>query len=132
MEDLNLSPLKVLRSLQLDVWVTDWSRHLTAGPGLFSTITSTVFSELVIALGHFHLPLPVTMFVALRRMNELRHFNLVFLLLAEGPDVPEGRRELVEAIDLATTKGLLDFLDSQPTIRIARPRQYKWDLLDFD
>lgn len=111
--------------------MTDWT-HFTAASGLFSTITSTVFSELVIALGRCHLPLPVTLFTALHRANETRHFNLVFLLLAEGTDVGEGRRELTEALDSATTQGFLDFFDPQPTIRVARPRQYKWDLLDFD
>lgn len=128
MEDLDLSPLKVLRSLQFDVW----GHHFTAAPGLFSTITSTAFSELVLTLGRRHLPLPITLFTALRSAYEIRHFNLVFLFLAEGPDVGEGRRELAEALDSATTKGLLDFIDPKPTIRIARPRQYKWDLLDFD
>ena len=91
-----------------------------------------MFSELVFALGRCELPLPGTLFAVLRKMYKLRHFNLVFLLLAEGPDVSEGRRELAEALDSATTEGLLDFLDPQPTIHIARPRQYKWNLLDFD
>ena len=127
-EGLDLSELKVLRSLQLDIWVADWHR----APELLSTITSPVSSELVIALTSCHLPFPVTFFSALRWMNEVRHFKLVFLLLAADPYVCYGRQELAEALDSVTAKGLLDFLDSPPTIRVARPRHFKWDLLDFD
>jgi len=131
-EDLDLSPLKALRSLQFDVWATDWSCHFTAAPKLFSTITSPVFSELVIALARHHLPLPVMLFGVLRRVNEVRRFRLVFLLVVEVRDLYDGRRELAETLDSVTTKGHLDFLNSPPTIRIARPRYFKWDILDFD
>ena len=91
-----------------------------------------MFSELVNALASCHLPLPVTLFAALRRTNEFRHFKLVFLLMVEDPYVCEGRRELAEALDSVTIKELLDFLDSPPTIRVETPRDFKWDLLDFD
>ena len=64
-------------------------------------------------------------------MNEVRRFKLVFLLRA--PDPCEARRELLEAIESATAKGLLDFLDSPPTIRIAvRPPEDERKPFDFD
>ena len=103
-------------------WVSNYiptDRHAIVTE-VFSTITSPVFSELVIVLkGNTiaYLPREVTLFDALRRMNEIRPFKLVFLL-----DVPEGEvlRNLVEELDLVTTNGFLDFLDSPPTIR------YEW------
>ena len=85
--------------------------------GVFSTITSPVFSELVIALRHHETDLShgVTFLKALQRMNGIRPFKLVFLL--EVSDFQEGRRELTRALDSVTVRGLLDFLDSPPTIR---------------
>jgi len=59
-----------------------------------------------------------------------RRFNLVFLLDAFG--LPEAEQQLAEALDSVTTEGLLNFLDFPPTVRIPRPRHYKWDFLDFD
>ena len=87
---------------------------------VFSTIASPVFSELVIVIGGHvvtFLPRDATLFETLRRMNEIRPFKLVFL-----PEAPESRqekvrRELAEALDSVTASGLLDFLDSPPTIR---------------
>jgi hypothetical protein len=89
--------------------------------GVFSTITSPVFSELVIipdcgAPAYLHRE--VTFFEALREMNEIRPFKLVFSL--EGSEYPNWetlRRELTEALGSATAKGLFDFLDSPPTFR---------------
>ena len=86
----------------------------------FSTIVSPVFSELVIVLAGnttTHLPQRVTLFETLHIMNEVRPFKLVFSL--EGSDCCQGeaRRELAEALDLVTARGLLDFLDSPPIIR---------------
>ena len=79
-----------------------------------------MFSELAIVIGgHIvtFLPQDVTLFETLRKMNEIRSFKLVFL-----PEAPESRqekvrRELVGALDLVAARGLLDFLDSPPTIR---------------
>ena len=91
-----------------------------------------MFSDLVIAIASYETRLPwaVPLFVELRAMNEVRPFKLVFLLETLG--YSEARRELEEALDTVTALGLLDFLDSPPTIRIARLRHYKWDFLDFD
>jgi len=63
-------------------------------------------------------------------VNGVRRWRLVFLL--EVPDFREAQQELAEALESVTAKGLLDFLDYPPTIRIARLRHYKWDFLDFD
>ena len=94
---------------------------------VFSTITSHVFSELVIVLegDSTRLPKEVTLFEVLRAMNGIRPFKLVFLL--ELPDClqEEAGRKLVEALDSVTAKGFLDFLDSPPTIR--RTQQLGWD-----
>ena len=95
---------------------------------VFSTITSPVFSELVVVLAAhvIYFPQDVTFFERLRRMTEVRPFKLVFLL--EVSDFPWGkvRWELVEAVESATAKGTFDFLDSPPTIRITQPRRYGW------
>ena len=95
---------------------------------VFSTITSPVFSELIVALALFEtcLPWAPLFFQALRTMNEVRPFKLVFLL--EVSDFWEARQELMEALDSATTKGLLDFLDSPPTIRRAQSVPRGWDI----
>ena len=106
-------------------WVTDFGlgdhRH-TIVMEVFSTITSPVFSEFVIVhtgATPDYLPQEVALFDALRAMDIIRPFQLVFLL--EVPDVYKGKaqRELAEALDSVIAKGLLDFLDSPPTIRWA-------------
>jgi len=99
---------------------------------LLSTITSPVFSELIIAIPRCdtRLPWAVTFFRELRGVNEVRRFKLVFLLGMS--DFLEAQRELTEALDWATTNSLLDFLDSPPAIRISQSRHYKWGFLDFD
>ena len=92
-----------------------------------------MFSELVIINTGYaidHLPWEVTLFETLRKMNEVRHFKLVFLLKVDNLWDP--RRELAEALDSVAAKGLLDFLHSPPTIRTIRPRYCKWDLLAFN
>jgi len=85
----------------------------------FSTIRSPVFSELVVVLVRLeiHLPWVATLFKVLHMMNEVRPFDLVFLL--QVPDFLEARRELMEVLDTVTAKGLLKFLNSPPTIRVS-------------
>ena len=86
---------------------------------MFSTITSPVFSELVVVLEidtMACLSKAVTFFETLRVMNEVRPFRLVFLL--EVSDFFQGARwELEKDLDLLAAKGSLNFLDSLPTIR---------------
>ena len=65
----------------------------------------------------------------LRKMDETRRFKLVFLVEAE--DEWDARWELAAVLDSMIAGGLLDFLDSLPTICTARPRHRRWDLLDF-
>ena len=100
---------------------------------VFSTITSPVFSELVIVLTFaydtsVHLLQEVEFLETLCKMNEVRPFGLVFLL--EGPHV--GRWEagpvLKGNLDSAITQGLFDFLGKPPTIRMAQSSYYGWDL----
>jgi hypothetical protein len=82
-----------------------------------------VFSELVIAVeaeAVTCLPSEARFLEALRTMNEVRPFKLVFLLMARAPSQEEARLELKGALDSATAKGLLDFLDSPPAIRSPR------------
>ena len=97
---------------------------------VFSAIVSPVLSEVVIVISTRHLPQEATLFEVLHKMNEVRPFKLVFLLEAEDPW--SARPKLAEALNSAAAKGLLDFLDSPPTIRTAQPRHYKWDFLDFN
>ena len=87
---------------------------------VFSTITSPVFAELVVVLWEHqirNLPAELTLFQALRTMSKVRPFKLVFLV--EVLDLYLGeRQELAEVLDLIAVDGLLDFLESPPTILI--------------
>jgi len=107
---------------------------------VLSAITSPVFSELVIVLwtdNHItRFPWNPVLFQTLRTMREVRPFELVFLLDMNSPHLRHGeaRRNVVEALrkftkalDSVIAKGLLDFLDSPPTIRLTGPRYYGWD-----
>ena len=85
---------------------------------VFSTITSPVFSELVIvttSYGAAHLHQDVKFFETLRKMYEVRPFKLLFLPIV--PEYQKGRRELAEALDSMIAKGSFDFFDSPPTLR---------------
>ena len=98
---------------------------------VFSTITSPVFSELVIVLrvkAAARLPSEVTLFETLRTMNEIRTFKLVFLLVAPDLHRENARRKLAGALHLAVAGGLFDFLDSPPTIRCTRFPEYEYGL----
>jgi len=87
------------------------------------TITSPVFSELVIVIAGYavaYLLQDATLFETLRKMNEMKPFKLAFL--PEGSDFyqEKARQELVGALDSVTSEGFLDFLTSPPTIRWAQ------------
>ena len=110
---------------------------------VFSTITSPIFSELVIVLpgeAVSYLLHQATLFQTLREMHKVRPFELVFSL--DGPcSVQSGERwELVEArclvketLDYVASKGLFDCLSSPLTIRtVPRSRYYNWNFSDFD
>jgi len=110
---------------------------------VFSTITSPVFSELVIVLAGYgisYLSKEVVMFETLRKMHEVRPFKLVFsfegpcfVFWSGRPALVEPRRELKEVLDSLATNGLLDFLGSPPTIRIVTQLpHYEWDFPSFD
>ena len=89
---------------------------------VFSTITSPVFSELVIVYTGImvaYLPQEVALFETLRMMNVVRPFELVFLLEVSDSYQGKARLELEEALASATANGLLDFLYCPPTIRRA-------------
>jgi glycerophosphoryl diester phosphodiesterase len=88
---------------------------------VLSTITSPMFSELVIVLSSYmamiDVPKEDTLVEALRRVNEGRPFKLVFMIKVPDRFQREARLRLVEALDSMTAKGLLDFLDAPPIIR---------------
>lgn len=128
MPELDLSGLKVLRSLELGACIPGFrvagTLHATAIE-VFSTITSLMFSEIVVVLGHdeiARLPSDAALVETLSAMHKIRPFKLVFLLMVSDRLRGVGRRELVEALDSVTSKGSLDFLDSPPTICVRR-----WD-----
>lgn len=87
---------------------------------MFSTITSPVFSELVIVLeGNpiLYLPEELELVKTLRKMNEVKPFKLVFSL-----EVPRlSKWQIVAVLDLVAVDGLFNFLDSPPTVRCAPP-----------
>jgi len=86
---------------------------------VFSTITSPVFSELAIVLAGSDMVYSCwkEMFKTLRTMNEVRPFKLAFLLEVPDSSQGEARRKLARALDSVIAEGLLNFLDSPPTIR---------------
>jgi len=100
--------------------------------GVFSTIASPAFSELVVIIGGpmAYLPQNVTFFETLRKMHEVRSFKLGFLL--EVPDRWNSQRGLARVLNLVTAKGLVNFLDFPPTIRTSHTSYSEWDILDLD
>ena len=87
---------------------------------VFSTITSSVFSELVIVIGGnstTYLPSEIPLWETLRTMNQIRPFKLVFLLAVLDLFQEEARRKLEGPLDSMAARGLLKFLDSPPIIR---------------
>ena len=132
---LDLSRLRVLRSIQVDNWPRSYGRredqlrHLLV-MRLFSTIGSPVFSELAITLtgrAVTHLPQETELFETLGMMNRLNPFELIFLLDVSDPSYEEARRKLAGVLDLVTARGLLDFLESPPTIRRVGSHHYGRD-----
>jgi len=109
---------------------------------VFSTITSPIFSELVIVLSAQEVPdlsYDATLFQMLSKMYEVRPFELVFLF--EGPcyalrgELADLRLYLKEAVDDVISKGFLDFLDSPPTSRTSPQSYYSrwpWRPTNFD
>ena len=125
--EFDLSRLKVLRSLEVASWTTELG--LTSARNailmqVFSTITSPVFSELVIVIwcDQFARALSdVTFFDTLRTMNEVRSFKLVFLLQTWSQYVfPWEKRRMFEEAIKSATEGPLDFLDRPPTLRLVQ------------
>lgn len=107
--------------MEVGDWETDFRpTQYTAVIEVFSKITSPVFSELGILIGIrdvVYLPSETQLFEALHAMDGVRPFKLVFLLLAQDPPQEGARRMLSGVLDSVAAKGLLDFLDSPPTVR---------------
>jgi len=88
---------------------------------IFSTITSPVFSELVVVVKGDEtsdISSDFTFFEALRTMKEVRPFKLVFSFdtttrITRGE---KEQRRLAEVLDMVNAEGLLDFLDSPSII----------------
>ena len=117
-ECLDLSPLKVLRSLQVGNWITPF-KDADAIMQNFSTLTSPVFAELVIICWYdqfIHFLLDATSIETLRVMGTVRPFRLVFLLNVFDNLSKEVGQTLDSALRLDVTKGLFDFLDFPPVI----------------
>jgi len=122
--NLNLSRLKVLRSLE----VGDWNIPFQDADAcrvimdVFSTIKSPVFSELVVVLRSdlfTRFLLDPMSFDVLRTMYKVRPFKLVFLLHIYSP--PNGGEWMFErAFAPAFKRGLFNFLDSPPVVRSAK------------
>ena len=104
--------------------------HHTAVRKLLSTITSPVFFEVVVVFAGdlvSHLPLKTTLFEGLRKLDEVRPFKLVFLFEGSYHGAGDARSVLERSLDPVIEEGLLDFLDSPPTIRIARSHRCEWN-----
>ena len=127
--DVSLTRFEALRSLQVGAWLANiWpGRHSTIME-MFSTITSPVFSELVIVLEAnkvWKLSSDIALFQTLREMNEIKRFKLVFLLEILKQSQEE-QSILEKTLKWATGNGLLDFLDSPPTIRVEVVVHCEW------
>ena len=88
--------------------------------GVFSTIASPVFSELVIIIENdvdSSSASQAGLFETLHALSGVRPFKLVFLLVGLEPFLGEVRRKFADILDSVTARGLLDFLNSPPTIR---------------
>lgn len=129
--DFDLSGLKALRSLQVKAPALllrilaqrkPPADFLTTIESIFHTITSPVFSELVVVIKsgdiyHF----PWRMYDTLRRMYGVRPFKLKFLLIgSEKSSEAVALRTWQGAVNTATARGLLGFLESPPSIRFIR------------
>jgi len=80
-----------------------------------------VFNEFVIVLdGRYDLPHEAELLETLDRLNVVRPFRLVFLLEVSDPLRDSARQTVTEMLEILTARGLLDFLDSPPVVRIAR------------
>jgi hypothetical protein len=105
----NLSQLKVLRSLEVGGWDSNLrrARH-TIVMEVFLTITSPVFSELVIVIGVdavARLPSEVKLFKTLRTMNHVRVFKLVFLVVDPDSSQEKARRDVGGSFRLGGCEG---------------------------
>ena len=126
----NLSQLRVLRCLEVAGWAYNFgpTRHAMVME-VFSTITSPVFSELVILIWGdtaARLTSEVKLFETLHAMNTVKPFKLVFFLMDPDSSLVEARRELAEALDSVIARGLFDFFDSPPTFRCEGHRRGLW------
>ena len=116
--------MKALRVLQVEDWLANFglgNQRDTLIEEVFSTIASPVFSELVIVLvgnAPAYLPQEVALFETLGRMNKVRPFRLAFLFEGLYPGLGEAQSVLAKGLEYVTAKGLLDFLNSPPTIYI--------------
>lgn len=141
----DLSQLRVLKSLEVGDW--EYEPWTTGCPqshvphdvvkGVFSTITSPVFSEFVVVVlaeRFSRLLFDGTVFDTLRAMHEVRPFELVFLILhVSGSSLPQEVRGVYEReVESSTARGLLNFLTSPPTVRIAAPSPFPYKLRDSD
>ena len=91
-----------------------------------------MFSGLVIVLGRDLCERELRLFQMLCRMNEVRSFKLTFLFEALDSYWEEVRRRSARVLELITANGSLGFLDSPPTVRIARPALHDITALNWD
>jgi len=95
---------------------------------LLSTITSSVFSEVVMVLedSDVHDVIPWGLFSVVRSMYEVKPFHLVFSLEIWEGDRKRATERFKRLIDAEAAKGGLDFLPCPPVIafntRAARDR----------
>lgn len=126
-DEMDLSQLKVLQSLEVAAWTTD--SGLTAARDtilteVFSTITSPGFSELIFVQWYdqFHRLLSdKTFFRTLRTLYQVRPFELVFMPQFPASPSMIRRQEFERVLASVTTEGLLDFLDSPPVLCLVQP-----------
>ena len=122
LRDFNLSKNRSLRSLEVTVdipgFYSDHPQRFLRD--LLSTITSSVFSEVVIILGdgviHHTDFFQQVLFRVVRGMYEVKPFRLVFCLEIWDGDREDNTERLRRYIDAEAAKGGLNFLPCSPII----------------
>ena len=122
LKEFNLSRLHSLRSLEVTTASMSEIHTSCLFRDIASTITSPVFSEVILVFRYLDLnhPYPILfyplLFDALRHTYSKRRFRMVFCLEVVEKDICAGMQMMRERLEWETIHGRLDFLASPPTL----------------
>ena len=119
-QDLNLSSNTVLRSVEVQIPSDgdgDIQTFTQRMERLLSTITSPVFSEIVISLAPWSIHRVRPLEPALRELYRTKRFKVAFCLeVSSWVEVEEGQHRLTLEMETAVGIGLYNFLPCPPLI----------------